>query len=77
LQTSRHRLSGGRVMADSPEDRGNRAMALMLAAVSWKGDPADSVSILGLADDFLDYIEGELDHIPLADALSKGRLPKP
>jgi hypothetical protein len=59
-----------------PDNRANRAMALMLAAIAWKGDPAADVDILGLADEFLQYIEGDDAAMPRPDKLSKGRIPR-
>lgn len=59
-----------------PETRGHRMMALMCAAIAWKGDPADAEDLLGLADEFLQYIEGDDSAIPRPDKLIKGRLPK-
>lgn len=63
----------------NPETRGNRAMALMCAAVCWRGDPTDSEGMLGVADEFLQYIEGDdaMFPRPYADKPVKGRMPKP
>ena len=64
-------------MSDDPEARGNKAMALMCAAVCWRGDPTDSEGMLGLADEFLQYIEGDDAIMPRPDKRLAGKLPNP
>jgi hypothetical protein len=68
---------GPRAMTDSAEHRGHRAMALMCAAVCWRGDPTDSEGMLGVADEFLQYIEGDDAMMPRPDKQIKGRMPRP
>lgn len=63
--------------AESEDDRFNRAQALMLAAIAWKGDPASCNDIMALADEFLKYIEGASATMPRADQILKGTMPKP
>ena len=58
------------------EHRGHRAMALMCAAVCWRGDPTDSEGLLSVADEFLQYIEGNDSAIPRPDKLTKGQMPR-
>lgn len=65
------------ITAEPVELRGNRAMALMLAAIAWKGDPTSDEEILSLADEFLQYIEGNNAIMPRPDKLMKGAMPKP
>ena len=64
------------LVASNPENRGNRAMALMCAAVVWRGDPTDTEGMLGVADEFLQYIEGNDASMPRPDKLSKGYIPR-
>ena len=59
-----------------PDNRANRAMALMCAAVCWRGDPTDTEGMLGVADEFLQYIEGNAASMPRPDPLEKGRIPR-
>ena len=40
-------------------ERTTRAIGLCLAAIAWKGDPTDVGGIIGLADDFVQYLEGD------------------
>lgn len=61
---------------DTAEHRGHRAMALMCAAVCWKGDPTDSEGLLSIADEFLQYIEGDDAAMPRPDKLIGGKMPK-
>jgi hypothetical protein len=58
------------------ESRGHRAMALMCAAVVWRGDPTDTEGMLSVADEFLQYIEGDNSVMPRPDKLVGGKLPK-
>lgn len=58
------------------EARGHRAMALMCAAVCWRGDPTDSEGMLSVADEFLQYIEGNDSVMPRPDKATKGEIPK-
>lgn len=55
-------------MSESPSDdregRRNRATAIVCAAVCFRGEIADVERLLGLADEFLDYIEGD-DTMPI------------
>jgi hypothetical protein len=61
-----------------PDVRGNRALAIALAAMSFRGEALDIEKLLGLADEYLQYIEGDDDaQIPRPDKLAKGRMPKP
>jgi hypothetical protein len=48
----------------------------MCAAVCWRGDPTDSEGMLGVADEFLQYIEGDDAMMPRPDKLTKGHMPK-
>jgi hypothetical protein len=64
------------LLAPIESDRGNKALALMLAAISWKGDPAAVEDILSLADEFLQYLEGDNSIMPRADPQIKGRIPR-
>ena len=59
------------------EARGQRAMALMCASVCWRGDPTDVEGMLGVADEFLQYIQGDNSVMPRPDAQTKGYMPKP
>ena len=59
-----------------PDNRANRAMALMCAAVCWRGDPTDTEGMLSVADEFLQYIEGNAASMPRPDPLLKGRIPR-
>lgn len=55
----------------------SRAVALCLASISLRGE-FNMANLLGLADEYLKYIEGEnASPIPLHDKLAKGRMPKP
>lgn len=58
------------------ESRGQRAMALMCASVCWKGDPTDTEGLLSVADEFLQYIQGDTAVMPRPDKLIKGQMPK-
>jgi hypothetical protein len=59
-------------------DSRDRALSIALAAMSFRGDVVDIEKLLGVADEFLQYIEGdESAAIPRPDKLSRGRLPKP
>jgi hypothetical protein len=64
-------------IASDPDKRGNRAMALMCAAVCWRGDPTDSEGMLSVADEFLQYIEGNDAMMPRPDKREAGYLPNP
>lgn len=66
----------GVVSESTAEHRGHRAMALMCAAVCWRGDPTDSEGLLSVADEFLQYIEGDDSAMPRPDKLTKGHMPK-
>jgi hypothetical protein len=60
-----------------PGNRGNRALAMTLASIAWKGAEHDFEDIISLADEILQYIEGNDDAlIPRADKPSKGRIPR-
>ena len=50
--------------SDDREGRRNRATAIVCAAVCFRGEIADVERLLGLADEFLDYIEGD-DTMPI------------
>ena len=65
------------VPENESEHRGHRAMALMCAAVCWRGDPTDSEGLLSVADEFLQYIEGNSQTMPRHDKLTGGQMPKP
>lgn len=73
---------GPRVMTEivssslESEARGQRAMALMCASVCWRGDPTDSEGLLSVADEFLQYIQGDTAVMPRPDKLTKGQMPK-
>jgi hypothetical protein len=58
------------------ETRGHRAMALMCAAVCWRGDPTDTEGMLSVADEFLQYIEGDNAVMPRPDRAIGGKMPK-
>jgi hypothetical protein len=58
------------------DHRGHRAMALMCAAVCWRGDPTDSEGMLSVADEFLQYIEGNDAAMPRPDPMIGGQMPK-
>jgi hypothetical protein len=47
------------IMADEAEGRRNRALAIACASVSFRGVAMDVETLLSLADEFLDYIEGD------------------
>lgn len=52
----------------SAEHRSNAALALCLACMSFKGDKFDIGQLMGLADEYLAYIEGnEASPIPRPD----------
>jgi hypothetical protein len=74
-QTSFARSLKDKHVADDPDSRGHRAMALMCAAICWRGDPTDQEGMLGVADEFLQYIEGNNAMMPRPDQAIKGRLP--
>jgi hypothetical protein len=74
MTTARKRLI---VLHSEQELRGHRAMALMCAAVCWRGDPTDSEGMLSLADEFLQYIEGDNAVMPRPDRATGGVMPKP
>jgi hypothetical protein len=58
-------------------ERKYRAHALMCACVSLKGE-FDAERLLGLADEFYQYITGDDDAaLPRPDKASKGKLPRP
>jgi hypothetical protein len=61
------------------DNRRDRALAIACASVSFRGVAMDVESLLGLADEFLDYIQGDdSSPIPRPDKTgAKGRLPKP
>ena len=62
---------------DPPDNRGNRALAMTLASIAWKGSEHDFEDIISLADEILQYIEGNDEAlIPRADKPSKGRIPR-
>lgn len=61
---------------DEKEARENRAKALAHAAQCWRGDVADVEGILALADEFLQYIEGNNAVMPRPDKAIKGRIPR-
>lgn len=62
---------------DPVEERHCRVMALMCASVSLKGE-FDAERLLGLADEYLQYITGDDNAaLPRPDKASKGRLPRP
>ena len=75
-QTSFARSLKESAVDDSPEIRGHRAMALMCAAICWRGDPTDSEGMLGVADEFLQYIEGNNSVMPRPDKPTKGQIPR-
>jgi hypothetical protein len=58
------------------EARGQRAMALMCASVCWRGDPTDTEGLLSVADEFLQYIQGDNAVMPRPDAQVRGQMPK-
>jgi hypothetical protein len=65
------------LLAPLPSDnRSNRALAMTLAAIAWKGDNPEFEDILSLADEILQYIEGDDAAMPRPDKLSKGRIPR-
>ena len=41
------------------EHRGNLALALCLASMSFRGDRFDMAQLMALADEYLSYIEGD------------------
>ena len=41
------------------EHRSNAALALCLACMSFKGDKFDMAELMSLADEYLEYIEGD------------------
>jgi hypothetical protein len=62
------------------EHRSNAALALCLACMSFKGDKFDMAQLMSLADEYLDYIEGDdASPIPRPDktggALTLGPVP--
>lgn len=59
------------------ESRGHRAMALMCASVCWRGDPTDTEGLLSVADEFLQYIQGDNSIMPRPDKAIKGSMPQP
>jgi hypothetical protein len=64
------------ILSESTEQRGHRAMALMCATVCWKGDPTDTEGLLSVADEFLQYIQGDDSVMPRPDKLIKGKIPR-
>lgn len=64
------------VMSD--DARGNRALSIALAAMSFRGEVMDIERLLSLADEYLQYIEGDDSAaIPRPDKLAKGKIPRP
>lgn len=51
-------------MAEEAEGRRNRAFAIACASISFRGAAMDVETLLSLADEFLDYIEGD-DSAPI------------
>lgn len=49
------------------EHRSNAALALCLACMSFRGDKFDMAQLMGLADEYLAYIEGDDASIPRPD----------
>lgn len=61
---SDHPEPGLELSITSAEHRGNCALALCLACMSFKGDKFDMGQLMGLADEYLAYIEGD-EHAPI------------
>lgn len=60
------------------EIRAHRALSIALAAMSFRGEIVDIERLLGLADEFLQYIEGDDSApIPRPDKMCKGKMPRP
>jgi hypothetical protein len=52
------------IVVETRVNRGNRATALCLAAMSFRGEAFDMAGVMMLADEYLNYIEGD-DSAPL------------
>jgi hypothetical protein len=62
---------------DDGEMRAYRATAIMAASISLKGD-FDAEKLLGLADEYLQYITGNDNAaLPRPDKATRGKMPKP
>lgn len=60
------------------ESRGDRALSIALAALTFRGEVMDIERLLSVADEFLQYIEGDDNAaIPRPDKLAKGKIPRP
>lgn len=66
-----------RPFVSSREQKRNRAFAIACASVSFRGTAMDVESLLSLADEYLEYIEGDDEaRIPRPDVITPGRLPR-
>jgi len=60
------------------EARRDRAFAIACASVSFRGAFKDAEQLLGLADEFLEYIQGDDSaQIPRPDKTTGGKVPRP
>ena len=71
-------IRSGFGMTSLDPERLVRAISIACASLCWKGKIEDTEGILGLSDEFLQYITGDdSSAIPRPDKATKGRMPKP
>jgi hypothetical protein len=59
-----------------PIARLHRVVAILAASIACKGEHTDTEEMLGIADEFLQYLEGNDAVMPRPDTLTKGRIPR-